>query len=47
MNENFAITKRYYERGFWDEDKLRALVAKNWITAAEFQTITGHGILDK
>lgn len=46
MNENFYIAKRYYERGLWNEEKLRKLVAKNYLTADEFQTLTGHGLLD-
>ncbi|MBR0076533.1 MAG: XkdX family protein [Synergistaceae bacterium] len=44
MNENFNfyIAKRYYERGLWDEANLRKFVAKNYLTADEFKTITGH-----
>ena len=41
MSEIFNIAKRYYDRGLWDEDKLRKLVAKNYLTADEFTAITG------
>lgn len=41
MSEIFNIAKRYYDRGLQDEDKLRKLVAKNYLTADEFKTITG------
>ena len=47
MSEKYATIKRYYELVLWDETKLRKAVAKNWITADEFQDITGHGILDE
>ena len=37
--------KKYYEQGLWDESRVREAVAKNVITAAQFQEITGHGII--
>lgn len=45
MSKHFAEIKKYFDSGVWSETKLREAVAKNWITAAEFQAITGKGIL--
>ena len=42
----FERIKRYYDAGVWSEQRVREAVAKNVITAAQFQEITGHGILD-
>ena len=44
-SKHFAEVKKFYDAGVWSEEKVREAVAKNWITADEFQTITGHGIL--
>ncbi len=45
MSKHFEEVKKFFDKGVWSEEKVREAVAKNWITAAEFQTITGHGIL--
>ena len=45
MSKHFEQVKEFFDKGVWNETKLREAVAKNWITAAEFQKITGHGIL--
>ena len=45
MSKHFEQVKEFFDKGVWSEEKVRAAVAKNWITASEFQTITGHGIL--
>ena len=45
MSEKFEKSKKYYDLGLWDETQLRKAVAKNWISASEFQQITGKGIL--
>lgn len=37
----FEKLKEYYNFGVWNERKLRDAVIKNWITAAEFEEITG------
>lgn len=37
--------KRWYELGVWSESRVREAVAKNVITAADFKTITGKGLL--
>ena len=45
MGAKFEDVKKYYDYGMWTEQQVRVAVAKNWITANEFQIITGHGIL--
>ena len=37
--------KEYYEKGVWNEQRVREAVAKNVITAEEFKAITGKGLL--
>ena len=41
MSAKFETVKRYYDMGFWTEEKVRNAVVKGWITAAEFKLITG------
>lgn len=41
MNSKFEKVKSYYERGLWNIERVRNAVVKNWITAAEFEEITG------
>ncbi len=42
MSAKFETVKRYYDMGFWTEEKVRNAVVKGWITAEEFKTITGR-----
>lgn len=44
-SKHFVEVKDFFDKGVWSEEKVREAVAKDWITAAEFQAITGHGIL--
>lgn len=37
----FELVKRYYERGMWDDSRVRAAVGR-WITAEEYEEITGE-----
>ena len=37
----FNKIKRYYDRGLWNEAKVRNAVTKGWITETEFILITG------
>ena len=37
--------KEYYERGLWNEQRVREAVAKNIITPEQFKEITGKGLL--
>ena len=42
MSAKFEEVKSYYDMGIWSEKKVRNAVIKDWITATEFQLITGH-----
>ena len=45
MNEHspkFEVVKRYYDEGFWKKKAVRNAVAKGWITAEEYEEITGE-----
>ena len=37
----FAMAKKYYDKGLWQDFRLRALVANGKLTTGEYQTITG------
>ena len=44
MNEHspkFETVKKYYDSGLWSQKAVRNAVKKNWITAEEFEEITG------
>lgn len=38
----FDIVKTHYDNGQWDNDKVADAVEKNWITADEYEEITGE-----
>ena len=38
----FEKVKGYYDMGLWSKAKVKDAVAKGWITAAEYQEITGE-----
>ena len=38
---NFDKVKRYFTMKLWSEDRVRNAVAAGWITADEFEEITG------
>lgn len=38
----FDLVKRYYDTGLWKKKAVRNAVAKGWITAAEYEEITGE-----
>lgn len=40
-SKHYEKVKNYYDNGFWNERKVRNAVIKNWITAEEFEEITG------
>ena len=42
MSKNFKKVKEYYLLGLWDKSKVRNAVTKGWITAEEFELITGQ-----
>lgn len=41
MSPKFQKVKYYYDNGLWGIDRVRNAVVKNWITAEEFEIITG------
>lgn len=41
MKTKFEKVKIYYDNGLWGIDRVRNAVVKNWITAEEFEIITG------
>ena len=38
----FEKVKYYSDNGLWNISRVRNAVVKNWITAAEFEEITGE-----
>lgn len=42
MSSKFQKVKYYYDNGLWDINRVRNAVVKNWITAEEFEEITGE-----
>jgi len=41
-SKNFEKVKRYYDNGLWSKAKVKNAVVKEWITAAEYEEITGE-----
>lgn len=45
MNEHskkYEIVKNYYDAGEWGKKAVKNAVKRNWITAAEYEEITGE-----
>ncbi len=42
MSKKFNLVKRYYDNGLWNKVMVRNAVVKGWITAAEYEEITGE-----
>lgn len=42
MSPKFNKVKKYYETGAWNKTMVRNAVVKEWITAEEYQIITGE-----
>ena len=42
MCNKFQKVQSYYDRGFWTVSMVKNAVVKGWITAEEFQIITGQ-----
>lgn len=38
----FEKVKNYYDTGLWSKTKVRNAVVHNWITASEYEEITGE-----
>ena len=41
-SKNFEKVKKYYDNGLWSKAKVKNAVVKGWITAAEYEEITGE-----
>ena len=41
-SKKYEVVKRNYRLRLWDIDRVRNAVEKNWITAEEFEEITGE-----
>ena len=42
MSPKFEKVKGYYEDGLWNKTMVKNAVKKGWITAEEYQIITGE-----
>lgn len=42
MSSKFEKVKGYYDKGLWNIERVRNAFVKGWITAEEFQIITGQ-----
>jgi uncharacterized XkdX family phage protein len=42
MSAKFERVKGYYDKGLWNKVMVRNAVVKNWITADEYELITGE-----
>ena len=41
-SKKYETVKNYYKRGLWSIARVRNAVVKEWITAEEFEEITGQ-----
>ena len=41
-SEKFDLVKGYYDSGFWKKKAVKRAVANGWITAEEYEEITGE-----
>lgn len=41
MSSKYEMVKSLYDRGLWKINRVRDAVEKGWITAEEFEEITG------
>ena len=41
-SERFELVKEYYNHGFWKKKAVRNAVKRGWITAEEYEEITGE-----
>ena len=41
-SEKFELIKGYYDSGRWKKKAVRQAVTKGWITAEEYEEITGE-----
>ena len=41
-SKNYEKVKAYYDGGYWNIARVRNAVVKGWITAEEYEEITGE-----
>ncbi len=41
-SEKYELVRGYYENGFWKKKAVHNAVKKGWITAEEYEEITGE-----
>lgn len=41
-SEKFELVKMYYDSGLWKKKAVRNAVVREWITAEEYEEITGE-----
>ena len=41
-SEKFELVKNYYNEGLWKKKAVKNAVKREWITAAEYEEITGE-----
>lgn len=41
MSTKYEKVKKYYDAGLWNEKMVKNAVRKSWITAEEYESITG------
>lgn len=42
MSAKFNKVKTFYDKGLWNKTMVRNAVVKHWITAEEYEEITGE-----
>lgn len=42
MSKKFPKVKKYYDEGLWNKTMVANAVVKGWITAGEYEIITGE-----
>ena len=42
MSKNYDKVKAYYDQGLWNKARVQLAVVYHWITAEEYQLITGE-----
>ena len=42
MSKKYELVKEYYDNDLWNLARVRNAVVKGWITAEEFEMITGQ-----
>lgn len=46
MKTKFQKVKEFYDNGLWSINRVHDAVVKNWITAEEFEIITGVSYIE-